>query len=215
VRVLGLRWRDGVHHRFIPEVVSLILLLSDEDVVLLDVGWIVIFALVCRWSRLVLAVLVSLAFTHLLWRRPKQLAGALFKILDEIALTHGVGRQPARGAVELAWPVQHHLEGVFLTLAPLTAARSPQASLVSNRSFGASCVLGEHLLDVEPQVDVESWLARMSASGLGALSSLTGRGSWISMVPAMVARLLDAVISTALAWSAVAPAVLSPALVGR
>jgi hypothetical protein len=35
--------------------------------VLLDVGWIVILALVCCWSRLVLAVLVLLTFSRLLW----------------------------------------------------------------------------------------------------------------------------------------------------
>jgi hypothetical protein len=56
-------------------------------------------------------------------------------ILDETALTRGVGRQPARGAVELARLVQHHLEGVLVTLGPLTAARSPRASLISSRSF--------------------------------------------------------------------------------
>jgi hypothetical protein len=42
-----LRWHDGVHLIFVPEVVPLVLLPSDEDTVLLDVGWIVILALVC------------------------------------------------------------------------------------------------------------------------------------------------------------------------
>jgi hypothetical protein len=73
--------------------------------------------------------------------------------------------------VELARLVQHHLEGVFFTLAPLAAARSPRASLVSIRSFQASGVLSETLLEVKPQVDVERRLARMSACQLGALSS--------------------------------------------
>jgi hypothetical protein len=61
--------------------------------------------------------------------------GALFKIPDETALTCGVGRQPARGAVELARLVQHCLEGVLVTLVPLTAAHCPRASLVSGHSL--------------------------------------------------------------------------------
>jgi hypothetical protein len=66
VHVLGLRLCNGVHFSLVLEVVPLGLLLSNEDMVLLNVGWIAIVALVSRWSRLVLAVLVPLAFSRLL-----------------------------------------------------------------------------------------------------------------------------------------------------
>jgi hypothetical protein len=46
VHVLGLRWHDNVYLCFILEVIPLVLLLGDNDVVLLDVGWIVILTLV-------------------------------------------------------------------------------------------------------------------------------------------------------------------------
>jgi hypothetical protein len=71
VHVLGLRWHDNVHLSFILEVIPLVLLLGDNDVVLLDVGWIVILALVYHWSRLMLAVLVPLAFSQVLRGRPR------------------------------------------------------------------------------------------------------------------------------------------------
>jgi hypothetical protein len=51
----------------------------------------------------------------------------------EAALTRGVGRFPAGGAVELAGLVKHIIEGIFALLAPLTAAHSPRASLVGSR----------------------------------------------------------------------------------
>jgi hypothetical protein len=62
---------------------------------------------------------------------------------------------------------------------------------------------------------MESQLARMSVSRLGALSSWSSYGSRMLTALAMVAIPLGVVISTAPARSAVAPAVLSPALVGR
>jgi hypothetical protein len=71
VHVLGLRWHDNVHLSFILEVIPLVLLLGDNDVVLLDVGWIVILALVYHWSQLMLAVLVPLAFSQVLRGRPR------------------------------------------------------------------------------------------------------------------------------------------------
>jgi hypothetical protein len=56
VHVLGLRWHDGVHLRFVPEIVPLVLLWSGEDVVLLEDGQIVILSLVrLPGNRLVLA----------------------------------------------------------------------------------------------------------------------------------------------------------------
>jgi hypothetical protein len=47
----------------------------------------------------------------------------------------GVGRFPARGAVEFARLVKRSIEGVLALLAPLTAAGSPRASLVSRHSL--------------------------------------------------------------------------------
>jgi hypothetical protein len=73
VHVLGL-WRHNlVHLSFVPEVVTLVLLLSDEDVVLLDISLfgIAIIAFAHSWSWLALAVLVPLAFSWLPWRRPR------------------------------------------------------------------------------------------------------------------------------------------------
>jgi hypothetical protein len=48
----GSGWHDGVHLSFIPAVVPLVLLVSDEDMVLLDVGhfWITIIMLASCWS---------------------------------------------------------------------------------------------------------------------------------------------------------------------
>jgi hypothetical protein len=46
VHVLGLRWYDGVHLRFVPKVVPFVFLQSDEDMVLLDDSWKVVIALV-------------------------------------------------------------------------------------------------------------------------------------------------------------------------
>jgi hypothetical protein len=63
VHVLGFQWCNDIHLSLVPEVIPLVLLLSDEDVVLLDVGWIAIIALVSHRSRLMLVVLVPLAFS--------------------------------------------------------------------------------------------------------------------------------------------------------
>jgi hypothetical protein len=59
VHVLGLRWHDDVYLSFIPEVVPLALLQSGEDMVLLDDDEIIVLTLVCRQSRLMLAVLLT------------------------------------------------------------------------------------------------------------------------------------------------------------
>jgi hypothetical protein len=60
MHVLGLRWHDGIHLRFIPKVAPFVLLRSGEDMVLLDYSWEVIVSLV--WllgSRLTLVVLLT------------------------------------------------------------------------------------------------------------------------------------------------------------
>jgi hypothetical protein len=139
-------------------------------VVLLDDGWEIILALVrLLGSRLVLVVL--LAFSRLLWRRTRELAGALLELLNEAALVRGVSGFPAGGALEPTRLIKHCIEGVFVLSTPLTATGSPRASLVSRHSFQASGALGERLLEVEPHVDMESRLARMGTSRLANLSS--------------------------------------------
>jgi hypothetical protein len=102
--------------------------------VLLDICQKVIVTLVqLLASRLVLMIL--LIFSRLLLRSFRELQSALLKLSHETALTRGVGRFPARSAVEFARLVKRSIEGVFALLAPLTAASSPRASLVRSRSL--------------------------------------------------------------------------------
>jgi hypothetical protein len=102
--------------------------------VLLDVRRKVIVALVrLLISRLVLMVLLTSSRLRL--RSSRELLSVLIQLSHETALTRGVGRFPARGAVEFARLVKHSIEGVLSLLAPLTAAGSPRASLVSRRSL--------------------------------------------------------------------------------
>jgi hypothetical protein len=97
--------------------------------------------------------------------------GALLELLDEAALARAVSGFPAMGALEPTQLIKRCIEGVFVLSAPLTAAGSPRASLVSRHSFQASGALGERLLEVEPHVDMESRLAVMGVSRLANLSS--------------------------------------------
>jgi hypothetical protein len=63
VHVLGLPWHDGVHLRFMPKVVPLVLLRSGEDMVLLDDGRIVVITLVrLVSSRSVLVVILTFSW---------------------------------------------------------------------------------------------------------------------------------------------------------
>jgi hypothetical protein len=100
--------------------------------VLLDVHREVIIALV-RLLDSRLARMVLLSSSRLRLRGSRELLSALLQLSHEAALTRGVGRFPARGAVEFAWLVKRTIEGVFALLAPLTAANSPRASLVNRR----------------------------------------------------------------------------------
>jgi hypothetical protein len=102
--------------------------------VLLDVHREVVIALV--WligSRLVPVVLLTSSRLRL--RGYKELLSALLYLLDEVALTRGVGRFLVGGAVGFAWLVERCIKGVFALLAPMTVAGSPRASLVSRRSL--------------------------------------------------------------------------------
>jgi hypothetical protein len=72
VHVLGLRWHDGIHLRYVPKVVTFVLLQSGEDVVLLNDGWEVVVALVrLLGSRFTLVVLLT--SRRLLWGRGREL----------------------------------------------------------------------------------------------------------------------------------------------
>jgi hypothetical protein len=52
VHVPRLRRHDVVYLGFVPEVTPIVFLQRGEDMVLLDIGWIVILTLVSHWSRL-------------------------------------------------------------------------------------------------------------------------------------------------------------------
>jgi hypothetical protein len=79
--------------------------------VLLDIRRKFVLALV--WllgSRLMLMVLLTSSRLRL--RSSKELLSALLQLSHEPALTRGVGRFPARGAVEFARLVKRSIEGV-------------------------------------------------------------------------------------------------------
>jgi hypothetical protein len=103
-------------------------------VILLNIHRKVFLALI-RIIRSRLMLLVLLTISRLRVQTSKELPSALLQLSHETALTRGVGRFPARGAVELAGLVECSIEGVLALLAPLTTARSPRASLVDSRSL--------------------------------------------------------------------------------
>jgi hypothetical protein len=70
-------------------------------------------------------LLVLLTFSRLRLQVSRVLPSALLQLSHEAALTRGVGRFPARDAVELAWLVKCSIEGVLALLVPLTAAPAP------------------------------------------------------------------------------------------
>jgi hypothetical protein len=80
-------------------------------------------------------LLVLLTSIRLRLRSSRELLSALLQLSHEKALTRGVGRFPASCAMEFARLVKRSIEGVLALLAPLTAAGSPQASLVRRRSL--------------------------------------------------------------------------------
>jgi hypothetical protein len=79
--------------------------------------------------------MVLLTSSQLHLRGSRELLSALLQLSHETVLTRGVGRFPARGAVEFAQLVKQSIEGVLALLVPLTAAGSPRASLVGRRSL--------------------------------------------------------------------------------
>jgi hypothetical protein len=116
-----------------PKVVPFILAKGGKDVILLNIRREVIILVRLTSSRVMLLVLLTSSRLRL--RRSRDLPSALLQLSHESALTHGVGRFPTRGVVELARLVKRGIEGVLALFAPLTAADSPRASLVRSRSL--------------------------------------------------------------------------------
>jgi hypothetical protein len=117
-----------------PKVLPFVFARGSKDVILLNIRRKVLLALI-RIIRSRLMLLVLLTSSRLRLQALRELPSALLQLSHEAALTRGVGRFPAGGAVELAWLVKCSIEGVLSLLAPLTAARSPRASLVGGRSL--------------------------------------------------------------------------------
>jgi hypothetical protein len=131
---MGLCRHDGVHLCLMPKVVPFVFARGSEDVVLLNICQKVVLSLIrIICSRLMLLVLLTSSRLRL--QASRELPSALLQLSHEMALTRGVGRFPAGGAMELAGLVKCSIEGVLALLAPLTTARSPRASLVGSRSL--------------------------------------------------------------------------------
>jgi hypothetical protein len=91
VHVLGLYRHDSIHLDVKPVVVLCIVLLSGEDVVLLDVGF---FRVVPgSFNQMSVMVLISLPFSWLAQRRPWQLLVPSLKVFGETALARDVTRR--------------------------------------------------------------------------------------------------------------------------
>jgi hypothetical protein len=116
-----------------PKVVPFILAGGSKDVILLNIRREVIILIRLASSRVLLLVLLTSSRLHL--QRSRDLPSALLQLSHEPALTHGVGRFPARGGVELTWLIKCGVEGVLALFAPMTTAGSPRASLVRSRSL--------------------------------------------------------------------------------
>jgi hypothetical protein len=116
-----------------PKVVPFILAGGSKDVILLNIRREVIILIQLASSRVLLLVLLTSNWLRL--RRSSDLSSALLQLSHEPALTHEMGRFPARGGVELARLVKCSIEGVLALFVPLTDAGSPRASLVRSRSL--------------------------------------------------------------------------------
>jgi hypothetical protein len=130
---LGFCRHHSVHLCFMPKVVPFILAGGGKDVILLNIHREVIILIRLASSRVVLLVLLTSSQSRL--QRARDLPSALLQLSHETALTHGVGRFPARGGVEVTWLIKCSIEGVLALFAPMTAVGSPRASLVRSRSL--------------------------------------------------------------------------------
>jgi hypothetical protein len=134
VHELGLCRHDGVHLCLMPKVVPFVFARGSKDVILLNIRRKVLLALI-RIIHSRLRLLVLLTFSRLRLQVSRELPSAPLQLSHEAALTRGVGRFLAGGAVELAGLVKCSIEGVLALFAPLTAVHSPRAFLVGSRSL--------------------------------------------------------------------------------
>jgi hypothetical protein len=116
-----------------PKVVPFVLAGGSEDVILLHIHREVIILIRLASSRV--ALLDLLTSSRLRLRRTRDLPGTLLQLSHETALTHRVGRFPARRGVELTWLIKRSIKGVLTLFAPMTAAGRPRASLVRSHSL--------------------------------------------------------------------------------
>jgi hypothetical protein len=116
-----------------PKVIPFVLVGGSEDVILLHIYREVIILIRLASSRV--ALLVLLTSSRLRLRHTRDLPSALLQLSHETALTRGVGRFPAWGGVEFTRLIKRSIKGVLALFAPMTAARSPRASLVRSRSL--------------------------------------------------------------------------------
>jgi hypothetical protein len=130
---LGFCRHYSVHLCFMPKVVPFILAGGGKDVILLNIRREVIILIWLASGWVVLLVLLTSSRLRLL--RTRDLPSALLQLSHETALTHGVGRFPARGGVELTRLINCSVEGVLALFVPMTAPGSPWASLVRSRSL--------------------------------------------------------------------------------
>jgi hypothetical protein len=130
---LGLCRHHSVHLCLMPKIIPFFLAGGSEDVILLNICREVVILIRLPSSQALLLVLLTSSRLRL--RCSRDLSSALLQLSHEPALTGGVGRFPAQGTVELAWLVKCSIEGALALFTPLTAAGSPQASLVRSRSL--------------------------------------------------------------------------------
>jgi hypothetical protein len=121
----------SVHLCLMPKVVPFVLARGSEDVILLYIHRevIILIRLASSWVTL----LVLLTSSQLCFRCTRDLPSVLLQLSHEMALTHGVGRFPTRGGVELTRLIKCSIKGVLALFASMTTAGSPRASLVRSR----------------------------------------------------------------------------------
>jgi hypothetical protein len=111
MRELGFCRHYSVHFCLISKVVPFILAGGSKDMVLLNIRREVVILVWLASSQALLLVILTSSWLCL--RRTRDLPSALLQLSHEMALTHGVGRFPARGGVELTRLIKCSIEGVL------------------------------------------------------------------------------------------------------
>jgi hypothetical protein len=115
VHELGFRRHDGVHLCLVTKVIPFVFPWGGKDMILLDIHRKVVVALV-RLLVSRLAWMVLMTSRRLRLRGSKELLSVLLQLSHETALTRGVGRFPAWGAVGFARLVKRSIDGVIALL---------------------------------------------------------------------------------------------------